>query len=88
MVQHGEVLEGQFEDFGYEQSEAYVNEWASLNRREVQRFIDPTVDLTTASIPSFGAADWILPFGESLALASGDLDDGDEAENHLHRVGR
>ena len=67
MVQYADFLEGEFESLGFDEVEVYaVEAWASLNGREYQRFIDPEFDLTTASIPWIGHADWILPLETPL----------------------
>ncbi len=61
MVQYADFLEEEFQSFGYTEVEVYAEVWASLNGREEQLLIDPTFDLTTASIPWFGHAEWIYP---------------------------
>lgn len=37
-----------------------VDGWVALNGRDPQRLIDPDVDITRVSVPTFGA-DWIIP---------------------------
>ena len=39
-----------------------VDGLVTLNGRDPQRLIDPEVDLTRVSVPTFGA-DWIIPLG-------------------------
>lgn len=59
-------LEQQLLARGIENPEIRVGAWASLNGRAYQRLIRPDVDLTNATKPIFGSADWIVPLEVQL----------------------
>jgi vitamin K-dependent gamma-carboxylase len=54
------------EEFGSEDIVVNAEVMASLNGREPQPLIDPTVDLTEVELTPFASADWIEPLDEPL----------------------
>ena len=71
IVQFAHFLEGRWRENGDKDVIVTAEVWASLNGREEQRLIDPEFDLTTAHIPWFGHAEWILPLDEPLRRSGG-----------------
>lgn len=61
------ILSEEAAEDGHPNTRVTVDSWAGLNGRDVQRFIDPDVDLSKVGF-EWGAADWILPQDPKLKL--------------------
>lgn len=60
ILQFAHYLKKKFEEEGYEGVEVHAHAFASLNGREVQRLIDPSIDLAKIS-EGFAPKTWIVP---------------------------
>ena len=66
IVQYAHFLEDEWQQNGHQDVMVTAEVWSSLNGRRAQLLIDPEFDLTNASYPWLGHADWILPLDEPL----------------------
>ncbi len=65
ILEYAKYLEKHFKSQGHQNIEIYVDSFVALNGRMSQRFIDPTIDLTTLN-NSFQHKNWVLPFNDEI----------------------
>lgn len=61
MIQYVHYLKGKLAQAGIENPVIQIDSWASLNGRDYEQMIDPTVNLAEVPLNVFASSPWILP---------------------------